>query len=484
MKHLILNMTPDLTPNLTLKLTPKIAPSLFLALLLALLSLGFAHASPSDASSSASPSDVSSADAVPSGGVWITLGQPAWQLLKQKHPSLHSVSSRRTETGIEIKDKDKDKDQDKYKDKLAPDSVYLVQVSESERDDLMQLVHAQLQHCAGFFAYDSRTAALESLHAPAQLLNLTRPNYSITHQSMVSPMLTQMTADNIRDTILGLTAFRNRYYNGSYGADAANWLVDNWTALAGSRSDVHVQKVFRGSDAMPSVVLTIDGLELAGQEVVLGAHLDSVNVVDRVGSHRNSVAPGADDDASGVAGLTEILRLLMASNFKPQRTIKLMAYSGEEFGLFGSNYIATDYANRNVDVVGVLQLDMTNYQGSVSDIYLIDDYTDTQQNQFLENLVQTYLPALSVAHTTCGYACSDHASWHQHGYVASFPFEALLSQGNPAIHSSGDTYAGSGNQAANALKFTRLGLAYAVELGKMSIDYIFDGGFETTLGVP
>lgn len=331
-----------------------------------------------------------------------------------------------------------------------------------------------------FFAYDSRAAALESLQAPAQLQNLTRLSYRITHQSVVEPMLAQMTADNIRDTILGLTAFPNRYYNGSHGADAANWLVASWTALAAARSDVHVEEVFRGTDAMPSVVLTIDGDELAGQVVVLGAHLDSVNWKDRGGqSHQNSLAPGADDDASGVAGLTEILRQLMASDFRPQRTIKLMAYSGEEFGLYGSNFIAADYANRNVDVVGVLQLDMTNYQGSVSDIYLIDDYTDAQQNQFLENLVQAYLPALSVGHTTCGYACSDHASWERRGYVASFLFEALLWQGNPAIHSTGDTYAGSGNQATHALKFARLGLAYAVELGRLAGDQIFGSSFET-----
>jgi len=427
---------------------------LFLTLLLTLLPLGAAHAESAD-------------------DIWITLAQPAWQLLKQSHPDLHSVSSRQVETGAEIKGK------------TSFDSVYLVQVSEPELENLTQLVHEQLHHCAGFFAFDSREAAMASLHASTRGINLTRPSYNIEYQSTIEPMLAAMAADNIRDTILGLTSFRNRYYNGQYGADAANWLADRWTALAATRSDVHVEKVFRGSDAMPSVVLTIDGLELAGQVVVLGAHLDSVNVVDRgVTPHQDSIAPGADDDASGVAGLTEILRQLMASDYQPQRTIKLMAYAGEEFGLYGSNYIATDYANRNVDVVGVLQLDMTNYQGSVSDIYLINDYTDTLQNEFLENLATTYLPSLSVAHTTCEYACSDHASWNQQGYAASFPFEAILTQSNPAIHSSGDTYAGSGNQAANALKFTRLGMAYVVELGELSGEHIYSDGFESKIGAP
>lgn len=404
-------------------------------------------------------------------GAWITLDQTAWDLLQQTNPGLNSVSSRRVNTGVLIDDEPT----------LA--SVYLVKVSESDMQLLPQLVHEKLFHCAGFFAFDSREAAMEFMLAQPRTANFTRPDYSIDYQGLIAPMLVQMSADRIEDTIITLSAFRNRFYNGSYGAEAANWLADHWATLAGLRSDVSIEKVFRGTDAMPSIVLTIEGNELSEQVVVLGGHLDSVNVIDRGStSHQNSIAPGADDDASGVAGLTEILRQLMSSDYRPRRTIKLMAYSGEEFGLFGSNFIATDFADRNVDVVGVLQLDMTNYQGSVSDMFLIDDYTDAQQNQFLEGLVQAYLPSLKVAHSICGYACSDHASWSRQGYVASFPFEAGFGEHNPAIHSTLDTYAGSGSQANHALKFTRLGLAYAVELGEVSTVHIFEDGFESPIG--
>ncbi|WP_375335619.1 M28 family peptidase, partial [Staphylococcus aureus] len=86
-------------------------------------------------------------------------------------------------------------------------------------------------------------------------------------------------------------------------------------------------------------------------------------------------------------------------------------------------------------------------------------------NQFVESLANTYLPQLSVMHDKCGYGCSDHASWHNQGYATSMPFESRLGDDNPYIHSSKDTYANSGNQAQHALKFTRLALAFAVELG-------------------
>jgi len=401
---------------------------------------------------------------------WISLDEVALGLLQQKYPKLETLPRHQDRSAAEA---DVDPKQDR---------IYLARVTASQRDDLIRMVHDQLHHCAGFFAFDSLSEAMQWLDAPTHLGTQTRPDYGIDYQSVVAPMLATMSAVHIGNTIVSLSSFQNRYYNGSHGAQAADWLADTWLAMAVSRPDVSVEKVNRGSDAMPSVVLTIEGAELADQVVVVGAHLDSVNVVDRGGaSHANSIAPGADDDASGVAGLTEIFRQLMASGFRPQRTIQLMAYSGEEFGLYGSRFIAADYAGREVDVVGVLQLDMTNYKGSQSDIYLIDDYTDLLQNQFLVDLLDAYLPTLTVAYSRCGYACSDHASWHLNGYVASFPFEAQFGDDNPYIHSSGDTFANSGEQAAHALKFSRLGLAYVVELGEVSGEQIHRDGFESVV---
>jgi leucyl aminopeptidase len=180
------------------------------------------------------------------------------------------------------------------------------------------------------------------------------------------------------------------------------------------------------------------------------------------------VAPGADDDASGVAGLTEVLRVMSVANYRPRRTIKLIGYAAEEVGLRGSQEIARAFKQNQVDVVGVLQLDMTNFKGSSKDIYLIGDYTDGEQNSFLGRLIATYLPDVTVGKDTCGYACSDHAAWHAQGFAASMPFEAELGQDNPHIHSKHDTYANSGSQAAQALKFARMAAAFAIELGTES----------------
>ena len=398
--------------------------------------------------------------------VWITLGGRAWQLLHRINPELQAAAARQVSAmGAE--------------GAAEVDTIRVVAVSLSERDALAVAVHRQLRHCGGFMAHDSLDAALRALAPAGPASTPTRPDYTIDQQPRILPMLAAMSDARIGTDIQSLEAFRNRYYNGSHGADAADWLATQWQSIAAGRSDIHVDKVYRGSDAMPSVVLSIDGGRLAEQVLVLGAHLDSVNWKDYYTGtpHNLARAPGADDDASGVAGLTEVLRTIVSANLRPQRSIRLMAYSGEEFGLYGSQYLANDYASRNVDVVGVLQMDMTNYQGSTADIYLIDDFTDAQQNAFLYQLAATYLPALTVAWDSCTYACSDHASWSAQGYAASFPFEAKLGEDNVFIHSSQDTWANSGSQGVNALKFTRLAMAWLGELA-FEGDVIFADGFQ------
>ncbi|PHV10396.1 M28 family metallopeptidase [Chitinimonas sp. BJB300] len=340
--------------------------------------------------------------------------------------------------------------------------AHVVEVDESLLFGLSEAVHHELNRCGGFMAHSSKEEALAALQAPATLLESSRPSYTIDNQATVNPLLPQMQDSNIADTIASLSAFTNRYYTTTHGVNASNWLMQRWQQLAGGRTDVTVEQFTHSAYPQKSVILTIKGTDNANEVVVLGGHLDSIN---GSGTTENTRAPGADDDASGIASLTEALRVMLASGYKPRRTIKFMGYAAEERGLLGSQDIAKKFKADNINVVGVMQLDMTNYKGSANDIYIYTDYTDSQQNTFVTNLITTYLPTLTIGTDRCGYGCSDHASWYNQGYLTSMPFEASFNQDNPNIHTVNDTYANMGNQAQHALKFSRLGLAFAVELG-------------------
>ncbi|MDC8760925.1 M20/M25/M40 family metallo-hydrolase [Janthinobacterium fluminis] len=384
--------------------------------------------------------------------IWITVGDAAYTQLQKVAPQTIARESRLSQTNA-AGDKN-----------AGSEKVHLVEVDEEQMLQLSAAIHHELKRCGGFMFHASENEGQKALKQPiaASLAALSRPAYVIDNQTLVTPMLPQMQDSNIAQTINDLSAFTNRYYTTSSGVNASNWLKNKWAGMAAGRSDISVSQFTHPNWAQKSVILTINGTDNAAEVVVLGAHLDSIN---SAGTGEATRAPGADDDASGVASMTEALRAMIASNYKPRRTIKMIGYAAEEVGLRGSQEIARNFKANNVNVVGVMQLDMTNYKGSPSDIYIYTDYTDSQQNTFVVNLLNTYLPTLSIGYDKCGYGCSDHASWTAQGYYASMPFEAAMSQDNPYIHTVNDTYASSGNQALHALKFARLATAYAVELG-------------------
>ena len=69
--------------------------------------------------------------------------------------------------------------------------------------------------------------------------------------------------------------------------------------------------------------------------------------------------------------MTEALRVAMATGYRPDRTVKLIAYAAEEVGLRGSNEIAAQHLSSAIDVVGVLQLDMTLFKQELSALLVL-----------------------------------------------------------------------------------------------------------------
>lgn len=328
-------------------------------------------------------------------------------------------------------------------------------------DELSAQMHERHGRCGGFMVHESADAAWAALQIADDRGARPAIDYTLDREAAVRAVLPHVDPARILGTIRELSAMQNRYYRSATGAAASTWLAARWRSFT-TRPDVTVELVDHGYPQQ-SVILTIPGTTRASEVVVIGGHLDSI-----ARGGLSSTAPGADDDASGIATLTEVARVLLANDVRPARTLKFMAYAAEEVGLRGSLSIARDFKRRGVDVVGALQLDMTNYQGSDRDIWLMKDFTSAAQNEFLVRLIETYVGA-TWGLDACGYACSDHASWHRAGVPASMPFEARMRDRNGSIHTAEDTLEISHENALHASKFARLGAAYAIELGKAEL---------------
>jgi hypothetical protein len=169
-----------------------------------------------------------------------------------------------------------------------------------------------------------------------------------------------------------------------------------------------------------NVVATQRGTVHPGSCYVIGAHYDS------------AFNPGADDDASGVAGFMEVARVL--SQYPTEYTIKYVAFDLEEYGLLGSSvYVDTHYYD---DIRGMISMDMIAY--------------DPATNRAAIDGISSYSPiALAFQDATISYGGlqvtmlsdqlgSDHLPFGDAGYQACCLIESRF-EDNPCYHRACDS---------------------------------------------
>lgn len=270
-----------------------------------------------------------------------------------------------------------------------------------------------------------------------------------------------------------VTKFKNRHAKSQYGAKAANWLKSEWEQLVSGRSDIEVLTSETPGYRQSSVIVKIYGSEdLIKDVVVIGAHLDSINKKDLTDATLQ--ARGADDNASGLAVLTEIIRAIVEVGYKPQKTVLIIGFAAEEVGLKGSADIASHMKNERVNVLGMVNFDMVGYKGTGKDIYISTDDSNKDLAMFLRKLLDYYLPTVSHDFMQCGYSpCSDHASFYYKDFPAAM---GTTSHGriddpatfNPNYHTENDLYCDTYSMSNHA----KLAAIYMAELAKGTIDVI------------
>lgn len=110
-----------------------------------------------------------------------------------------------------------------------------------------------------------------------------------------------------------------------------------------------------------NVVALLEGSDpvLKNEYVVIGAHLD------HVGSQAGLLFPGANDNASGSAGVIEIAKAFVSDKVKPNRSIIFVLFASEEQGLNGSKHFVENLKVPKEKIVSMLNLDCIGYGDSI-----------------------------------------------------------------------------------------------------------------------
>ncbi|MEW6733611.1 MAG: M28 family peptidase [Acidobacteriota bacterium] len=174
---------------------------------------------------------------------------------------------------------------------------------------------------------------------------------------------------------------------------------------------------------------------LKSEFVVIGAHYDHLGLggSDSLAVGREGIHHGADDNASGVAGLLELARVFSLNRNFLRRSIVFAAFSGEEEGLLGSNYyvkqppfpIERTVAMLNMDMIGRMKNDTLVISGVG---------TSTQWKPMIEELNRARGFTLRLQDD--GFGPSDHASF----YGKDVPVLHFFTGVHDDYHKPSDTY--------------------------------------------
>jgi len=185
-----------------------------------------------------------------------------------------------------------------------------------------------------------------------------------------------------------------------------------------------------------NVVAERRGCERPDEIVIIGGHYDSVSD-DPV-----TLAPGAEDNASGTACAMAAARAFRNMSF--ERTVRYIAFGDEEFGLNGSEAYAKYCAEKGEKIVGVLNADMVSYDEENGNR---DDYAVSYGKGPSEWLF-TYLVGVGKLYQNKliyeeGSLGSDQISFWNVGYDAIGVIEGEVGEGGiqeyPWYHTTEDT---------------------------------------------
>ncbi|MBS1508239.1 MAG: M20/M25/M40 family metallo-hydrolase [Bacteroidetes bacterium] len=176
----------------------------------------------------------------------------------------------------------------------------------------------------------------------------------------------------------------------------------------------------------------------AAQTIIIGAHYDHLGLGENGSSldanPQGKIHNGADDNASGVAGLIELARHFAKNKTKEKYNFLFIAFSGEELGLFGSKYF-TEHPTIDLSTVNyMINLDMVGRLDPVTKALAV---SGTGTSPVWENeLKKLSTDELKIKTDSAGVGPSDHTSF----YLKNIPVLHFFTGSHSDYHKPSDDW--------------------------------------------
>ena len=302
--------------------------------------------------------------------------------------------------------------------------------------------------------------AVAIFNKKASLPRSTRDFPQVTEENpTIREMLDQVNMDSLEATVQYLQAYGHRLWNSDNAFAASDWIAGRMQALG---LEVEQQPFYANTwlgsgEAAPNVIGIQRGTLYPDTYVVCGSHFDSFSWAAMSGGQ----APGADDNATGVASVLESARIMTQYEF--EYSIIYCAYGCEEMGLYGSEAYASRCQQEGMDIIGYFNNDMNGYlYGDQIHIDCIYPNSVEPIGAYYMNVGSVYYPELPIRHVNFNEGDSDHTSFNNHGYMGIYPFEDYQNY-SPYIHTANDLIGNSVNSFEMSQQYCQMNIACLAE---------------------
>ena len=313
--------------------------------------------------------------------------------------------------------------------------------------------------------------AVAIFNKEASLPKLNRDFPQVTEVNpTIREMLDQVNQDSLEATVQHLQDYGSRIWNSDNAFAASDWIASRMETLG---LEVEQQpfnaNTWMGSGAAaPNVIGIQRGTLYPDTYLVCGSHFDSFSYEAMFGG---GTAPGADDNATGVASVLESARIMTKYAF--EYSIIYCAYGCEEMGLYGSEAYASRCQEQGMDIIGYFNNDMNGYLNPGDPIHIDCIYPNSVEpiGEYYMNVGEVYYSELPIRHVNFNEGDSDHTSFNNHGYMGIYPFEDYEHY-SPHIHTPNDLIGTSVTSFEMSQQYCQMNIACLAEIAKIDADVV------------
>ena len=201
------------------------------------------------------------------------------------------------------------------------------------------------------------------------------------YDAVVAGFIEDIRADNLEQYVNWMQDYDSRFFLNDNRREIAVDIKNKFVGMG--YSDTRIDSFYMSAEWdgenyntwQYNVVARLEGSSLNENICVMGAHYDCI--VDE--GDPFEYAPGANDNASGLAAVIEVARVLKKEGFSPRNTIEFVAFAAEEYELNGSARYAQNASSEDMNIIMMLNNDMISYAEDSESSWMVNvmDYDNS-----------------------------------------------------------------------------------------------------------